>query len=340
MLSLEDIRREILEYKDEIKKLKDENKKYKLLKQNQNRPGTSRTSTFEHKKRIKDIFNVFNAELKRYNFNLDTIIIRNSSEDNDFNIKYITDATMNNKADVNKCLYFKDKIAIADHKYNSFKNGMELKTHLASLRAIKKRRKEIIENVEIHELSTGFYTNPVKLIKFRILRFLKNIGTENLLLNKKIRIKLSCDGTKISRMVTIINFVFTIVNEKKKAATASGNYRIGAFRILKEDYETLNGWLPVLVGQIKNLRTIKYYLSSQSILCANEIEELQASDDFCSEHLYDFEIEYLFSADWKMMAIVLGLYSAKSNFPCILCEKEKSEKNGTFHALDGIGTTR
>ncbi len=336
-LSVEDHNRVISQYKLEIKRLKEENKKYKVLRQNQYMPGTSRTSTFEHKQRIKKILHLFNTELRRCHFNLDTVVIRDSSDDTTFNINYVANSTTNNKTDVNKCLYFKDKLTIADHKYHSFKNGMELKSHLVSLRAIKRRKKEIVQNIDIQELSTGFYINPVKLIKFRILRFLKNISTENLLSNRKIRIKLSCDGTKISRMVTIINFVFTIINEKKNATTASGNYRIGAFRILKEDYETINEWLPFLVGQIKNLHTIKYYLLNQEILDANQIEVLQTTSDFRAENVYNFDIEYLFSADWKMMAIVLGLYSAKSNFPCIFCEKEKSEKNGVFQSLDGKG---
>ncbi len=139
-------------------------------------------------------------------------------------------------------------------------------------------------------------------------------------------------------MVTIVNFVFTIINEKKNATTASGNYRIGAFRILKEDYETINEWLPFLVEQIKSVLTIKYYSANQSILDANQIEELQVTSDFRDEDVHNFEIEYLFSADWKMMAIVLGLYSAKSSFPCIFCEKEKSEKNGISHSLNGKGS--
>ncbi|RNA19030.1 hypothetical protein BpHYR1_004166 [Brachionus plicatilis] len=35
--------------------------------------------------------------------------------------------------------------------------------------------------------------------------------------------------------------------------------------------------------------------------------------------------KYLFCSDWKMTAIVLGLYSASSNFPCLWCEVKKDE---------------
>ncbi len=59
-LSVEDHNRVISQYKLEIKRklekrLKEENKKYKVLRQNQYMPGSSRTSTFEHKQRIKKI---------------------------------------------------------------------------------------------------------------------------------------------------------------------------------------------------------------------------------------------------------------------------------------------
>jgi len=44
---------------------------------------------------------------------------------------------------------------------------------------------------------------------------------------KNITIKVSCDGTQLSQKVKVVNFVFNIINEKIKAATATGCYRIG-----------------------------------------------------------------------------------------------------------------
>ena len=61
-------------------------------------------------------------------------------------------------------------------------------------------------------LAGGYYIKPTKLIKLRIVKFLTALNNETLLRNKKIQIKLSCDGTQLSRNVTIVNFVFSIIN--------------------------------------------------------------------------------------------------------------------------------
>ncbi len=341
-----DLQRQIDQLKEENKTLKNElkieKKKYKILRSDDhinNRVGTSRTSKFEHKKRIKKILDILNSDLKTCNLNFDSIVIKNSNsnEDTAFSLKFLTDAASvaevsnrikTSKADVDKCIYFKDKITMADHKYHAFKNGMELKTQMASLKAIRKRKAEISTYTEINEFSNGYYIKPVKLIKLRILKFLNALSNEALLRNNKIQIKLSCDGTQLSRNVTIINFVFSIINEGKKASTASGNYRIGAFRILKENYEAIKPWLPALYEQIKILKDFKYIKTSNILLENSEYEEFREASDFDEQNLYSFEIEYLFSADMKMILLVLGLKSASSNSPCFLCEVISDEKKG------------
>ena len=309
------------------------------------RLGVSRTSKFEHKQRIKKILSIIDTELRVCNFKFDSIVIKssNSVEDNPFRLIFSTDAILDaevvsnflpsDEVDIDKCLYFKDKITMADHKYHAFKNGMELKKQMASLKAIRKRKVEISSFIEINEFSSGFYLNPKKMIKFRITKFFKDMSNETLHLNKKIRIKLSCDGTQLSRNVSIVNFVFSIINEGKKAATASGNYRIGAFRILKESYETIYNWLPHLWDQIKIFKEFKYIKTDNTILEGSEYDEFRERSEFDQQNVYTFEIEYLFSADYKMILIVLGLNSASSNNPCFLCEFTKTDQNG----LNGIG---
>lgn len=55
----------------------------------------------------------------------------------------------------------------------------------------------------------------------------------------------------MSRKVKVVNVVFNIINEKIKAATATGCYRIGIFAIEKESYETTKEWLPTIWDKIK-----------------------------------------------------------------------------------------
>jgi len=60
----------------------------------------------------------------------------NSVEDSPFRLIFSTDAILyavvvsnvvpSDEVDIDKCIYFKDEITIADHNYHAFKNGMEI----------------------------------------------------------------------------------------------------------------------------------------------------------------------------------------------------------------------
>ena len=109
-----------------------------------------------------------------------------------------------------------------------------------------------------------------------------------------IKIKLSLDGTIMSRTVHIINFVFGILNEKIKSITAKGNYTLGIFHIKSENYSSIYNWLTCILNEIKTLQTFSLGV--------------------------EIPVKYYFCSDWKAMAIVLGIKAANSNYPCLYCE--------------------
>ena len=226
---------------------------------------------------------------------------------------------------VDKCLYFKDKISLADHKYHSFRNGMNFKKTMAPLGHIKKRKMEINNDVDITALSNGYYIDPVRYIKMQINNYLKNSISENQ--DNVIWVKLTCDGTQISRSIKITNFAFSIINEKIKAATASGCYRIAAFQ-QGESYDEIKEWLPYLWGKIKALTRIRYDPINGTI---SDESNTIGNSGLDAQKIY--EIKYFFSADWKVMAIILGLKGPTSNYPCLYCEQNKAK-------LDEIGTLK
>jgi len=139
--------------------------------------------------------------------------------------------------------------------------------------------------------------------------------------NEKVWVKISCDGTKISRNVTLVNLVLNIINEQTKAASASGCYRIGIFKIEDENYECVKSWLPAIWEKIKVLTRLHYDPISQTF-SENENENTKL-----------LVLEYYFSADWKMMAIVLGLAAANSKSPCLYCETDDLFIKGNLTAL-------
>jgi hypothetical protein len=367
-----------LEIIDLKNKLKVEAAKYKILKYNKNITSQSRSSIFEYKTRIKQILQLFNLELQKVKFSLDSVKINNmlipESLNADLTMSSInTEATAMPNIEINtstldselteasssgatgsisiientlitqmhknftlayndpfventvdKCLFYKDKISLADHKYHSFRNGMNFKKNMAPLSQIRKRKIAINNDVDVTELSSGFFIDPERYIKLQIKYYLAkrtlNVNRENI-----IWVKLTCDGTQISRNVTITNFAFSIINEKIKAATASGCYRIGAFQ-QRESYDEIKEWLPVLWHKIKALKRIKYDPINEIITdISDAIEPFSLADP---QNTY--EIRYFFSADWKIMAIILGLKGATSDYPCLYCEQTKG-------SLDKIG---
>ncbi len=318
----------ITQVNDLKSKLNAENSKYRLLTYKKTNISQSRSSIFAYQKKIKNILQNINLELGKINLQFEEITIKkpdNNNESRAFKIKY---SGSRENSTIDKCLFYKDKLSLADHKYFKLRKGMGFKKSMVPLRQIKNRKLEIKAAIEIKELSSGYYIDPIRYMKMYIQKFLKkNIDFSEI----KIRIKLSCDGTRLSRNVTVVNFVFSIINEKLKAASVIGCYRIGAFKIERENYDSISEWLPVLWEQIKNFRLIIYNISTHDIIdISNQTNRMVQ----ISERTY--EIEYFFSADYKMMLIVLGLKAANSENGCIICEQNKKNYHqiGKYYFLD------
>ncbi|RNA17152.1 hypothetical protein BpHYR1_004120 [Brachionus plicatilis] len=153
-----------------------------------------------------------------------------------------------------------------------------------------------IKDFEKRLFEQGCYVNPCGQISNK----LKFLYDRKILSGDSVKIKLTADGTILSRTTKVINFCFNVINEGQKTAGVNGVYPLGIFRVEKEDYESVKTWLRALWDEIKTMTTFSFQ---------NKI----------------ISIVYYFSSDWKMMSIVLGLYSAFSNFPCLRCECPKEQ---------------
>ena len=116
--------------------------------------------------------------------------------------------------------------------------------------------------------------------------------------SNEIKIKLSSDGTNCGKNLFLVNFVFTILSESK-CKSKKGNYTIGVGEI-EEKYGVLQEPFGYLMDQIDLLNSIVY---------KNNL----------------FTISFYFGADLKFLLEVNGLYSAKSNYPCLWCKCSKDE---------------
>ena len=83
-----------------------------------------------------------------------------------------------------------------------------------------------------------------------------------------------------------------------------GNFTLGIFDYDLENYETVNTRFRELLDELASLKSI-------TIVKGNVTE--------------NFDIEFFFAADQKMLAHLLGINGAQSNFPCIYCSCSKAE---------------
>jgi hypothetical protein len=310
------------------KRLKELNK-YKIILNKKSNTGVSISSKNKLKQRINKVFQELNKELNTIGFGITGCIkidenIQNLVSTN-FLIQFNQEASSSeSNVDISeKSLFFKDKAYITDKSYHLFRKGMNLRERVSTLYSIKKQRIRKGLVMGIRPLDTGYYRDPVKMIKERIARYAKNIADgEGLDL---IRIKLGCDGTNVSRNVKLVNFVFGIINEKLKAASVSGCYRIGIFRIEKEDYNSTKNWLPAIWSQIKELKKVFYDTIEKKVLDKSELDCMGVEQH--GNRFVELEIKYSFCNDMKMNLIVLGLKAANSNWPCMHCTVNKNNLN-------------
>ncbi len=101
----------------------------------------------------------------------------------------------------------------------------------------------------------------------------------------------------------MINIIFAIINQGKKAITAKGSYTLGIFSYQKENYASIEKWLTSAWNDLK------VFTSTQ----LPGLDEIQVPK------------YYYFAADWKATSNVLGLKAANSNWPCLYCKIKKCD---------------
>jgi hypothetical protein len=296
------------------------------------------------KTKIKAALITLNFFLNQFGLNIDLVNIgkidlmargeeTNAREMNDkrkapFQIVYTNLTAENHSTESTKnTLYYKDLAMLSDKQYLLIRAGWKIKEQVPSLYQIKKFRKlinaEVDSKFKVKAIGNGFYLNPVIQIKSKILDFLKQNYLE--MKNNSIIIKLSCDGTNISRNIKLENLVFNLINEGKKAAAVTGCYRLGAFTIFKEDYEELKNWLPKIWEEIKELNKVFFDPINMLIFDEKDIEKTRSSS------LLEYDIKLLFTADWKATAIIKGYSAANGRWPCLYCTVDKNGINSLNH---------
>ena len=186
--------------------------------------------------------------------------------------------------DLNMWMYLKDKFNTSNEGWREFSVK-----DMPKLSQITKRINEL--NTSWNLICTPGEAEGVS-VKFE--DSLRKQLTRIDLKENTIKVKLSGDGTQIGKRLKIVNFTYTILNEKDLAMGEKGNYILAIIKTT-ESYENLQESLSDLRNEMELLK----------IITVNNCK---------------YNIEYFLGGDWKFLACVCGLGAANQDYACIWCK--------------------
>ncbi len=201
---------------------------------------------------------------------------------------------------VNMMLYVKDRYNVSDGAYQEMaKVCREMPCHYK----IKRRIKELNEQWGIRPTAEGIVGVQQPLeerLRVRVRHLLQTSRDDApFLQDKKLRVKLSGDGTNIGKRLHVVSFTFTLLDEVETTASFEGSHILAIFKE-PEKYEKLEIALADIRDDVEQLSSI-------------EVDGVT------------YDITYYLGADWKFLAIVTGIDSASSEYACIWCKCKSSE---------------
>ena len=115
------------------------------------------------------------------------------------------------------------------------------------------------------------------------------------LLSNKLLIKLGSDGAFSGSKFKFLNFTFSFLNHFNSNGFVDANFTLGIFDIVNEDYFSVKNRFFNLLNELSRVNSVSI------------------SDK-------EYQVEYFFAADLKMLALVLGVNAANSVCPCPFCK--------------------
>ena len=119
--------------------------------------------------------------------------------------------------------------------------------------------------------------------------------------NKNIRVKLTGDGTSISRSTHCVIIAFSIIREGANPNSPGGNHTVAILNTT-EDYDCLAEPLKEITDEIKDVKNI-------------------VIDDI------EYTVEWFLGADLKFLALSTGLSAANSKYACVWCKCPSGDRH-------------
>lgn len=207
---------------------------------------------------------------------------------------------------VKKTLYVKEKFHISNNAYHE----------LAMLNPKLPRLCEITREAKQLNAQSNIYPTPEPTIgvqqslRARLTKRLQHLITvmqTELLLYSTIKVKITADGTQVSRSLHPLVIAFTIIDEGENPNSADDNHIIALIHC-QEKYPEISAAVKDIAEEIAQIDTIKI-------------------------GQYEFKIEFMLGADWKFLAMSVGIESATADYFCIWCKCKADERYDTSKTL-------
>ena len=223
---------------------------------------------------------IFNAETQEY----DTLQL---IDENELPFTESNPKTLNSDEidDINPWIYIKDKYNISDQawkelvmKATDMPNAYRIKKNITDLNAKWKLKPTPGEAEGVQISLKDSLKEQIQRLKIK-----GDLGEQ-----ETVRVNMSEDGTNIGKRLKVVNFTYTILNEKENAMSEKGNYVLAIIKT-KETYDNLKESLSDIKTEMAQLNEI-------------EVDNVK------------YKIEYFIGGDWKFQACICSLGAANQDY--------------------------
>ena len=219
-----------------------------------------------------------------------------------------TDESLNEKQHtVKKVLFVKERFNISNQAYHE----MSMITDLPSSYSLSKTAKELDARCILRctpGKTEGVQQSITERLRVRIRHMLLSNPSYQY---KHIRVKITGDGTCVSRSVHLVVIAFSFIDFNNENPSSPYGCHVIALINATENYENLQESLTDIADELRHLNSINVDGK-------------------------EFTVQFYLGGDWKFLALVTGIEAASSNFFCVWCKCPSDQKHitGIWSALN------
>lgn len=192
---------------------------------------------------------------------------------------------------VSKTLYIKERYNLSNTAYHEL---AMVNSSLPRSYALTKAAREL-DALSIIRPTPGKVHGVQQSLTERLLKHARHLKEANPLFpqGSHIRVKITGDGTVISRSMHAVVIAFTIVEDGANPNSPGGNHTIALLNT-GENYTDLLESLEDIRDEIQHLKSLS-------------LDGVQ------------YGVEFFLGADWKYLALIIGIEAANARYSCIWC---------------------